>query len=90
MKSFNPNVNTISVEFNCPKCGSNIQEIIEDIPVANNLADNVVDSENSEENDITCPKCDAEFTAIVYVNMNEGNVEIRDEDYNEVVKITVK
>ena len=84
MKNFNPiAVESITIKFDC-SCKIEIIEILRDLPTANMHAENVADSENTKEYDIFCPNCDKEYTCYVYVNMYEGNLEIKDEEENEV------
>ncbi len=83
MENFNPNATSITLEFDC-LCGATITAPIEQLPQANMLAENVEDSENIEEYTIAC-ECGNEYTCNVYMNMYEGNVEVRDCDDNDVV-----
>lgn len=81
MKNFNSFTEAITLEFSCD-CGEVVAETIDSLPQANLLANNACDSENSNDYIIICPNCDKEYTCRVYVNINEGNVEIVDEDDN--------
>lgn len=90
MGNFSPLASAIAIEFECVECGSVLSETIENLPIANILADNVSDSENSEEEIIVCPDCDNEYTCSIYVNQYEGNVEITTDSGESVDGITVE
>lgn len=84
MKNFNPiAVETITIKFDC-SCETEVVETLSDLPIANMYADNVADSENTDEYPICCIDCGKEYTCYVYVNMYEGNLEVKDENGNEV------
>lgn len=82
MKNFNSLATEITIEFDCINCGSKIIETISDLPIANMNANYTADSENYTEDTFTCPDCDNEYTYEVYVNMNEGKINIQDENDN--------
>ena len=84
MKTFSPLATSITVEFDCPKCGNHIELIIDEIPLANMAGENVRESENSEEGSFLCDTCGAEFTYIIHVDMYGANIEIKDENGDEV------
>lgn len=84
METFSPLATSITVEFDCPKCGNHIELIIDEIPLANMAGEHVRECENSEEGYFSCDKCGAEFTYVIYVNMYEAKIEIKDEDGDDV------
>ena len=90
MENFSPLSNAIVVEFECTECGFPISETIEELPMANMMADNVSDSENSDEEVFRCCECDKEYTCSIYVNQYEGNIEITTEDGNVIEDVTVE
>ncbi len=90
MKNFNSLAKSITVEFDCMKCGTTINETFEDLPVADMLADNASGSENSTEETIVCPECGEEYTCDIYVNMYEGNVEITSSNRDVVDDVAVE
>lgn len=84
MEMFNIGATSIIIRFKCSGCGQEIEYMIDDFPSPNMLAEDVRNSENSEEYAITCPQCEKEFNIYVYVNLYEGNVEVKDEDGNDL------
>lgn len=90
MENFHPLADAIVIELECVECGSVFSETIEELPIANMLADSVADGENSEEEIIVCPDCNQEYTCSIYVNQYEGNVEVTTESGDIVEDITVE
>ena len=84
MQTFNPTASSIDIQFTCPTCGTEIEETIDEIPFANMESETIRESQNSDEQEIVCPECGVTFTAHIYVNQVEGNIEIKDELDNEV------
>lgn len=82
MRSFNVNATSIDITIQC-LCGIEIEETIQDLPNANYSANSVSDSENSEEY-LVCCECGEKYTCNVYINMYEGNIEVKDENGADV------
>ena len=83
MEQFDINAEQITITFMC-HCGEPLTITINGLPSANMYAENVSDSQNSEEHSIVCPQCGRCYTITVYVDMNEGNVEVKDDDDDDV------
>ena len=90
MKNFSSLASAIDVKFKCVECGSVINETIEGLPIANIMADNTTNSENSDEEIIICPNCDKEYTCSIYVNPNEGNIEVSTEEGDAIEDIIIE
>lgn len=86
METFNVNATSLTVEMTCVECGESFTATLDEMPMANFAADNASDSENSEENSFECTECGHSYRAVLYKNMDEGNVEIFDEDTDEEIK----
>ena len=86
MKTFNPNATKLIVSF-VEKCNNEeIEWTIEEIPTANMEADNAPESENSNEVSFT-PHEDADtYRVVLYVNMNEGNISLYNDDKEEEIE----
>lgn len=84
MKQFNSLVTEITVEFECIQCETKVEETFVELPIVNMEADSVSGSENATEESIVCPECGKEYTCNIYVNMNEGNIEIVDDEGNDI------
>lgn len=86
MKIFNPNATKLIVSF-AEKCDNEeIEWTIEEIPTANMEADNAPESENSNEVSFT-PHEDADtYRVVLYVNMNEGNISLYNDDKEEEIE----
>ena len=89
MIPFNNTANEIDIEFICPTCNETISVTIGNIPIPNYLSDNIGKSQNSEEQEIECPNCGAEYTAYIYVNIAEGNIDVCDNDNNPITGVTI-
>lgn len=79
MKTFNVNSTSLDVTFDCVECGVRVEAELTEIPRPNMLAEHIHDSESSEEEFIEC-ECGHQYTAHIYVNQAEGNLEIEDSD----------
>jgi len=84
MKNFSVMAESIIIKFDCNQCGCEIEETLDELPVADMSADNVAESENSDQVEVICPECDREYTIDLYRNMYEGNVEIEGVDDFEI------
>ena len=90
MENFSSLASAIAIEFECVKCGFTINETFEELPIADIMADNIAESENSEEETIFCPDCGREYICAIFVNQNEGNVEVSTENGDVVDDIKVE
>lgn len=90
MKKFSKSASVINVSFTCPICGADVELEIEDLPVPDMSADNVPDSENSDDYDVACDTCAQDFRVEVYVNMYEGNVAVYDSNNDEIYDVDVE
>ena len=90
MEYFSPLARAINVSFECVECNSAINETIDELPIANMVADNVADSENSDEEVISCYACGKEYICSICVNQYEGNIEIGTDEGEIVENITIE
>lgn len=84
MKTFNVNATSLDVTFDCLDCGAKVEEELTALPEPDMFAEHINDSENCEDEQITC-ECGREYIAHIYKNQVEGNLEIEDEESGKTI-----
>lgn len=80
MKEFNVNAASLIISFVDDE-GEEIEWEIDSLPIPNPFADTACDSENSEE----YISEDEKYRANIYVNNNEGNIELFNNETEEEI-----
>lgn len=81
MKEFNLNATSLIVRFDNEE-GEEIEWEIDSLPTPNPFADTASDSENSDE----YIHEDEKYRAVVYVNNNEGNIELFNNETDDEIE----
>lgn len=81
MKEFNVNATSLIVRFDNEE-GEEIEWKIDSLPIPNPFADTTSDSENSDE----YIHEDEKYRAVVYVNNNEGNIELFNNETDDEIE----
>lgn len=81
---FPPMTDKVKVVFECPECGEQVESDWLDVPRANYEGDNREKSLCTEEYDITCSECDAQFSLTVGESVcgGEGWIDELPDDWN--------
>lgn len=86
MKSFDSTVDAITISFECPYCGNDVQHEMGYLPIPDWGADTAAESENSDDEDICCDNCGHEYCVDVFMNIYEGNIIVTDIKTNKEIE----